>query len=337
MPFVIKLDKFNRQRITWLTILYGLLLLSAYGIRLYFSEILPVLGLTIGLTGLLYTISRFLRHGKYAVWLFLLCGIVVYLLPSANSFDLLRMPSSAATYPENADAVVILKTNIQRIQHTLLQFAGNIRRLAVVDRRQSALAFITAALLFASGRFLRRTVLKPHSYRQFEVAVWLLYELPDRFSRYVSMEILLSIYCGAGWLLALTVLKVSHAVELALLFGLGAVTPRIGLLWGAGLVIFFLPWQQAALLQLLGLIIAFAVIWFGKYLLFSGSLARTRHDHPTAAVLACFVGGLVFAGYAGAFFAWPLYATAHIMAIHFQHALSALRSGGLVLARPPLL
>jgi hypothetical protein len=336
MPFVVKLDKFNRQRIAWLTVLYGLLLLFAYAARLYLSEVLPVVGLTIGLTGLLYTASRMVRHGKHVVWLFLLGGITIYFLPSADGFDLLRAPGTAAPYPANADAVVILKTNIQRIQQTLLPFAGTIRRLVVIDRRQSALAFVSAVLLYACGRLLRQAVLSPRSFRRFEAAVWILYELPDRFSRYVSMEILLSVYCGAGWLIALTVLGVPHAVELALLFGLGAVTPRIGMLWGASLAIFFLPWQQTALLQLTGLIIAFAVIWFGKYLLFSRSLSRTRHPHPTAAILAGFVAGLVFAGYPGAFFAWPLYAAAHIMAIHCQHGLSALRSRGLVPARPPL-
>lgn len=336
MPFEVKLDKFNRQRLAWLMVFYGLLILLAYGAKLYFNNFLPVVCLTVGLTGLLYASSRVIRHGKHAVWLFLLCGVIIYLLPSPNGFDLLRTPRSGTDYPANADAVIILKTNIQRIQTTLLQFAGNIRRLAAIDRPQSALAFMLAVLLFVSGRLLRKAVLHPHSFRAFEAAVWIFYEMPDRFSRYVSMEILLSMYAAAGWMIALSILAVPQAFELALLFGLAAVTPKIGLLWGASLVIFFLPWQQSALLQLFGLIIAFAVIWFGKYLLFSKLLARTRHGHPTAVVLTCFVAGLVFAGYAGAFFAWPLFATAHIMATHSQQAAFALRPSGSALNRPPL-
>lgn len=325
MPFDVKLDKFNRERMAWLLLLYGMLTALSYLARMYFNRYLPVLGLTIGLTGLLFAATHVIRHGRWAGWLYLLIAVIIVLLPSDNSLDLLRQPGAAADWPATADAAYILKTNIQRIQHTLLQFTDHMRRLIVIDHRQTALAFVLAAVLFVTSRLLRKAILHPRAFRSFEAAVWLFYEMPDRLSRYIAMEILLSLYAAAGWLIALTLLDIPHAFELALLFGLGAVTPKIGLLWGAGLVVFFLPWQHAALLQFLGLIIAFAVIWLGKFLLFSRPLAHTRHHHPAGVVLACFIAGLVFVGYAGAFFAWPLYAIAHIMATHVQRAALAFR------------
>jgi|GEM_PF-1641202 len=307
MPFEINLDKSNRGKLAvQLGLFSALAFLLMISDRL-FPALAPVLLPTVLLSAALYLFRRGFSAAHFALWpLLLVCAVLWLFLDPVPRPTHPRMPVRASL-PQNADAVRVLQTNVQQVQQTILSFSQRVREHLFVKRSYLSWAFSLVALAAIVGPLLRRTMLRKFPARWFEPGVLFFYELPDQLARYLIIEAISCLTLSFGWWLSLSLLGFPHRYDLALLFGLGSLTPLIGLPWAAGLTSIFLPWKQSGLLALIGLIISFAVLWLMKYLFLNPLLRSVRPEVRKPVLFACFFTGLAFAGYTGAFFSLPLF------------------------------
>lgn len=307
MPFEINLDKSNRGK---LAVQLGLFSTFAFLLMIadrLFPALAPVLLPALLLSAALYQFRRGFSAAHYALWPLLLVCAVLWLFPDPVSrLTSPRMPVRASL-PQNADAVHVLQTNVQQVQQTILTFSRRVGEHLFVKRSYLTWAFCLVALAAIVGPLLRRMMLKKAPPRWFEPGVLFLFELPDQLARYLTVETISFLTLSFGWWLSLSLLGFPHRYDLALLLGLGSLTPLIGLPWAAGLTSIFLPWKQSGLPALIGLIISFAVLWLMKYLFLNPLLRSVRPNVRKPVLFACFFTGLAFAGYTGAFFALPLF------------------------------
>ena len=307
MPFEINLDKSNRGK---LAVQLGLFIAFAFLLMIadrHFPALAPVLLPAVLLSALLYLFRRGFSAARYALWPLLLVCAVLWFLPDPVFRPTAPRTAVKASFPQNADAVLVLQTNVQQVRQTILTFSRRTGEHLFVKRSYLTWAFSLVALAAIAGPLLRRMILQRFPARWFEPGVLFLYELPDQLARYLTVETLSFLMLSIGWWLSLSLLGFPHSYDLALLFGLGSLTPLIGLPWAAGLTSIFLPWKQSGLLALIGLIISFAVLWLMKYLFLNPLLRSVRPDVRKPVLFACFFTGLAFAGYTGAFFSLPLF------------------------------
>ncbi|NLP11691.1 AI-2E family transporter [bacterium] len=320
MPFEINLDKSNRGK---LAVQLGLFFAFAFLLMItdrLFPALAPVLLPAVLLSSALYLFRRGSSAARYALWPLLLVCAALWLLPDPMSKPTAPAMPARASLPENADAVHVLQTNIQQVQQNILTFSRRVREHLFVKRAYLTWAFSLVAWAAIIGPLLRRMILKKFPARWFEPGVLFLHELPDQLARYLTAETISFLTLTFGWWLSLSLLGFPHRYDLALLFGLGSLTPLVGLPWSAGLTSIFLPWKQSGLLALIGLIISFAVLWLMKYLFLNPLLYAVRPKVRKPVLFACFFTGLAFAGYTGAFFSLPLFFLCRRIADISRHA-----------------
>ncbi|HPN34050.1 MAG TPA: AI-2E family transporter [bacterium] len=307
MPFEINLDKSNRGKLAVQLGLFSAIAFLLMIVDRLFPALAPVLLPAMLLSATLSLLRRGFSAARYALWPLLLICAVLWLLPDPMLRPAAPRMAVRASLPQNADAVRVLQTNVQQVQQTILTFSRRVSEHLFVKRSYLTWAFSLVALAAIVGPLLRKMILKKIPARWFEPGVLFLYELPDQVARYLTAEAISFLMLSLGWWLSLSLLGFPHRYDLALLFGLGSLTPLIGLPWAAGLTSIFLPWKQSGLLAFIGLIISFAVLWLMKYLFLNPLLRSVRPDVRKPVLFACFFTGLVFAGYTGAFFALPLF------------------------------
>jgi predicted PurR-regulated permease PerM len=325
MPFDIKLDRTNLSKII---LLCGALVTAIVLLKIFiyfFPSVLPIALPAALLAAPVYLQSRRFSISRYLIGLLVLCSLILLLLPGKIIVHSDPVQIRIASLPRNADAVRVLKTNAQHIQQTILAFTGELRGYFFMNQQALALAMVWVAIGWYWGSRLRSKALNKKSAKLFEPSVLLLYELPDRLASYLTNETLLVLCLTLGWGSSLTLLGFQHPIDLALLFGLAGLTPVIGMLWASGLTLFFIPWKQGALTPIIGLVITATVLWLLKYFFLNPRLQKSRpHPHPPV-ILACFLIGLVFAGYWGAFFGLPLYFICHWLSTYAQEAWRMIR------------
>jgi hypothetical protein len=325
MPFDIKLDRTNLLKVVSLcgALVTAIALLK---ICIFLSPKILHIALPASLMAApVYLLCRRFAGARYLIWLLALCSLILWLFPGKIIVhsDPVKIPIAAI--PRNADAVRVLQTNVQQVQNTILAFTGEFRSYFFMNQHAWALAMAWVVIGWYLGPLLRSRVLKKKPSNFFEPSVLLLYELPDRLAKYLANETLLVLCLTLGWSLSLALLGFQHPIDLGLLFGLAGPTPFIGMVWAAGLTLFFIPWKQGAIPPLIGLIITFAVLWLLKYFFLNPLLQISRpHPHPPV-ILACFLIGLVFAGYWGAFFGLPLFFICYWLSTFAQDAWQMIR------------
>ncbi len=318
MPFNIKFDKPSLHKIASLC---GILI--AFLLILRISMTWPItIRQTIFLTVLLYAPIHLLNHRYIAcrrlTWLPALVALFLFLFPGKQAADAGKPAVTAVSLPRNADAVRVLRTNIQQVQNTLLIFCADVRRFLFMGQNVWAWALLLTTLIQVFGKRLKRWLFNKAPARWFEPLILLLDHLPDRLARYIAMETLLFFCLACGWGIALYLMAFPSSLDLALLFGLGGLTPTIGMLWAAGLTLFFLPWGKGAWAPTMGLTISFAVLWLSKHFFLNRHLHTSRPQTHTPLILAGFLIGLVFAGYAGSFYAVPVFFISMLFSFYVQ-------------------
>jgi hypothetical protein len=320
MPFEIKLDKPNLRKIASLVcVLFAFIFVFKIGLQLplLIRQIIFLLVIT---SAPIYLLHHRYRLSRYFIWLPALVAGLLFLFPADHPPANDQPHPAAVTLPRNANAVRVLATNVQQVQNTLLVFCAGVRRFFLMEQNAWAWALLLTTLGQVFGSFVKRLVMKKRWGSMFAPVVLLFYELPDRLAHYVALETVLVLGLAMGWGLALHLLAIPHSVDLAWLFGLGGLTPMIGMLWAAGLALFFLPWSKGAWMPAVGLTISFAVLWLFKHFFLNRCLQVSRPQTHTPLILAGFLIGLVFDGYAGSFYAVPLFFVCLLISFYIQEA-----------------
>jgi len=320
MPFEIRLDRSYRRKIVSLLLVFSLTSVLLKVGHHFFPNWTAILLRALLLAAPTYLLSRRFHVIRYLFWALPLLGFLLVLFA-----QLIPAPAGPAlTAPPDlqrpTNTLHIIQKNIGEMQKAVLRFTLSWRNYWRANPVSQAWSIFLVTFVWVFGPKCRNIILKKSSGRSFEPSVLFLYELPNHLARYLTYEILSALVLATGWGLCLTLLGFPHARDLAWLFGLGNLTPIIGLPWALTLTMLFIPWPHSSFMPILGLIIAFAVLWLLKWLFLAPRLRTVRPPLQPSMVLACFFAGLIFAGYAGSFFALPFYSLCHQLSNHAQEA-----------------
>jgi predicted PurR-regulated permease PerM len=141
-------------------------------------------------------------------------------------------------------------------------------------------------------------------------------DLDEMLSQFVRAQLYVAAISGAGYLAALSLMRVPYALALGTLGGLLEFIPFVGpVTAGAVILLVSFGLNYAHLL----VVLLFLLIWRGlvDYVISPRLLGRRVEVHPLVAIFAVLAGGEI-AGVAGIYFAVPVMAAARILWIHWR-------------------
>jgi predicted PurR-regulated permease PerM len=141
-------------------------------------------------------------------------------------------------------------------------------------------------------------------------------DLDEMLSHFVRAQLYVAVISGAGYLAALSLLRVPYALALGTMGGLMEFIPFVGPLVAGALILgisFALNYGH------LLVVLSFLLIWRGvlDYVISPHVLGGRVKVHPLAAIFGVLVGGEI-AGVAGIYFAVPVMAAARILWVHWH-------------------
>lgn len=159
--------------------------------------------------------------------------------------------------------------------------------------------------------FARRIEQLVEDQRSRQLLTEIMGDLDDMLAHFVRAQLYIAAISGAGYIAALTVLRVPYSWALGALSGLLEFIPFVGPLVAAALILavsFGLNYGHILLILL------FLAVWRGleDYVISPRVMGGRVELHPLAAIFGVLVGGEI-AGVAGIYFAVPIMAAARIL------------------------
>ena len=194
-----------------------------------------------------------------------------------------------------------------RIQAEVNNFSISFVRFSLPGKRQIAIIFTLVLLLRFLGLKVFHRVLDKLSNSIFEFFAFAVaktyYWLLDFFF-YKSIEIAF-VFCL--WMLALRLLQFDYVFEIALAAGLSTLTPILGIWMGGFFPLLYVHASDKMIVQIVGVIITFAVMWLFRHIAISRVARKSFADVKPLTVLVFLGTGYLCWNITGLLYIVPLF------------------------------
>lgn len=195
----------------------------------------------------------------------------------------------------------------ERIQAEIHDFSVSFVRFFLPGKRQIVIIFTLVLLLRFFGLKVFHRVLDKLSNSVFEFFAFAVAKVYHRlldFFFYKSIEIA---FVFILWMLALYLLQFDDAFEIALAAGLSTLTPILGIWLGGLFPMLFVQTSEKMIVQTIGVIITFAVVWLCRHIAMGRVVRNYFADIKPLTVPVLLGAGYLFGNITGLLVIVPLF------------------------------
>jgi len=265
-------------------------------------------------------LNRLLRHfnNRIVSWLFvavlLSVGILYFFqsekIEKGNDQYSLQNKSPA----ENADDILLYFSRQRTKIHVQVHiFSNSFVKFILPGKIQVSVIFLFVLFLQLFGSNIFHIILDKQSNSAFEFFAFFVtkvYHWLVDFFFYRSVEIAFVFFL---WMLALGLLQFDYAFEIALAIALSNLTPIVGIWLGGLFPLLYVQTSDKMTVQIVGVIITFAVIWLFRYILTARILRDQFGDIKPGTILVLLGGGYFIAKIIGLFLIVPIFMFARFL------------------------
>ena len=192
-------------------------------------------------------------------------------------------------------------------------------------RLQLVIIFVLAGGMgFLRYRMLH-SILARCSNRTFELFAFSLTHFGAQLARFVRCQLVQLLVWTLLWALAMLLLRFDHVFVLAVAMGFASMTPSIGLWIGAALPFLFIQPDQSMYFQIVGVVIAFAVLWLLHHAFLAGHEKKVLPSYNRRYLTLIILMGYYVLGLEGLLLVGPIAIIGFLLAETFVKALPLLR------------
>ncbi|NIA30044.1 MAG: AI-2E family transporter, partial [Actinobacteria bacterium] len=191
-----------------------------------------------------------------------------------------------------------------KIREKVYNFSNSFLLFILPGKRQVAIIFTFVLLLQFYGLKVFHRVLDKRSNSGFEFIAFFVTRVYSRLLAFFFIKSIDVVFVFILWLLALHLLQFDGAFQIALVAGLGILTPIFGMWLGGLFPLFYLQTSDNMIVQIVGVIITLAVIWLFRHIV----IPREQFwDINRRTILVLLAIGYLFGNVVGLFIIVPLF------------------------------